>query len=552
MTRSSLPRILRAAGVALASLAAATVAASALENGLGLADASIVYLPAVIATALVVGTVGAAAFAVVAILVYDYLFTQPLHTLAINDPQEWLSLALLLLVAVIVGELTTLQRSRAELARDREHAAQALFRVSRALATRTSTEAALNEIADIVRDEGAFQAVWFTLGPDDASQRPATPTGLPEGETFTAGPHRALVRTPGDQPARWIRVHPPSRVPGRRPSADLLRIRVSAGDLTFGSIWMRAAAGPEPDRTVTRLVSAAADQVGQAIAQDRLSAEARAAAVAKESDALKSALLQSVSHDFRTPLSTIRAAVGTLRADDLARPQADAAEAIDREVAYLDRLVANLLDLSRIEAGVLKPDREVFDLGDLVERTLDRFGPALGSRPVEVEIADGLVDVDGTFVDAILANLVENVVRHTPPGTRVRIGGVTDERAVRLTVEDAGSGVAERELARLFEKFYRATPRERAVRREGLGIGLAVVRGLAEATGGAVSAARSSLGGLAITVRLPRPAARRSATEPAPGAAVAAEIVPRPAAGSGAADDAAAAEAEPGAARTVA
>lgn len=517
MTRASLLRILRASGVALASLALATVAASVLEGGLGLADASIVYLPAVIATALVVGTVGAAAFAVVAILVYDYLFTQPIHALAIDDPQEWLSLALLLLVAVIVGELTTLQRSRAELARSRERAAQALFRVSRALATRTSTEAALGEIAEILRVEGDFDAVWFTVGGDDARQRPVPPAGAQEADASVVGPHRALVRTPGDEPARWVRVHPPARVQPqprvavRRSPGDLLRVRVTAGDTGYGSIWMRATAGVEPDRTATRLVSAAADQVGQAIAQDVLVADARAAAVAKESDALKSALLQSVSHDFRTPLSTIRASVGTLRTDGLARPQADAVEAIDREVAYLDRLVANLLDLSRIEAGVLQPDREAFDLVDLVERTLDRFAPVLGARPVTVEVADGLVEADGTFLDAILANLVENVVRHTPPDAAVRLRSVADGSAVRLTVEDAGAGVPDRELERLFEKFYRAPSGRRTARREGLGIGLAVVRGLAEATGGAVSAGRSELGGLAITIELPRAAPREAA-----------------------------------------
>lgn len=515
MTRSSLPRVARAAGVALGSLALATAAASVLEGGLGLADASIVYLPAVIATALVVGTVGAAAFAVVAILVYDYLFTQPVHTLAINDPQEWLSLALLLLVAVIVGELTTLQRTRAEQAQSRERAAQALFRVSRALATRASTEAALGEIAEILRTEGGFTAVWFALGPDDASERGVTASTQATGSAptiSTATPHRALVRAPGDQPARWIRVHPPARAALRRSSADLLRIRITRGDASSGSIWAELPAGsPEPDRTSTRLVSATADQVGQAIAQDRLSAEARAAAIAKESDALKSALLQSVSHDFRTPLSTIRAAVGTLRGEPLGQPQRESVEAIDREVAYLDRLVANLLDLSRIEAGVLKADREVFDLGDLVERTIDRFAVALGDRPVTIEVDDALAEIDGTFVDAILANLVENVVRHTPSGAALRIRSTFHGDRLRLRVEDAGAGVTDPDRSRLFDKFYRGNDGGRPGRRAGLGIGLAVVRGLAEATGGSVTAEPSDLGGLAIVLDLPRPPGQRAA-----------------------------------------
>jgi two-component system sensor histidine kinase KdpD len=284
------------------------------------------------------------------------------------------------------------------------------------------------------------------------------------------------------------------------------------GDVVFGSIWLQLpAASPDPDRTATRLVSATADQVGQAIAQDRLSGEARTAAIARESDALKSALLQSVSHDFRTPLSTIRAAVGTIRAERLDQPQREAIASIDREVAYLDRLVANLLDLSRIEAGVLQANREVFDLDDLVERTLDRFAAALRGRPVTVDVDDALVEVDGPFVDAILANLVENVVRHTPPDAALRIATTVHDGRLRLVVEDAGPGVPERDLARLFEKFYRASPGGRAGLRAGLGIGLAVVRGLTVATGGSVAARRSSLGGLAIVVDLPRPTDRRAA-----------------------------------------
>jgi two-component system sensor histidine kinase KdpD len=135
---------------------------------------------------------------------------------------------------------------------------------------------------------------------------------------------------------------------------------------------------------------------------------------------------------------------------------------------------------------------------------------------VTVEVHDALVEVDGPFVDAILANLVENVVRHTPPGTPLRIATNIEDGRLRARVEDGGPGVADRDLPRLFEKFYRASPGGRPARREGLGIGLAVVRGLAEATGGSVSAERSELGGLAIVVDLPRPAAR-----PAPALAAA-------------------------------
>jgi two-component system, OmpR family, sensor histidine kinase KdpD len=262
----------------------------------------------------------------------------------------------------------------------------------------------------------------------------------------------------------------------------------------------------EPDRTETRLLSAAADQIGQALAQDRLAAESQAAEIARQSDALKSALLQSVSHDLRTPLATIRAAAGTLRpgsglsADD----QQESADAIDREVEYLNRLVTNLLDLSRIEAGALRAERDVYDLEDLVGQTVDRLRWRLGDRSVVVGLMVPPVEVDPVFLDEALTNAIENAIKYTPPGTPIRIAAnqIPGEPRVRLTVEDAGPGVPEPVLSRIFDKFYRV-PGVAGGSRSGTGIGLAVVRGLVEAMGGRVEARRGELGGLAIDIDLP-------------------------------------------------
>jgi two-component system sensor histidine kinase KdpD len=260
-----------------------------------------------------------------------------------------------------------------------------------------------------------------------------------------------------------------------------------------------------PDRTETRLLAAAADQVGQALYQDRLAAEASAAEIARQSDALKSALLQSVSHDLRTPLATIRAAAGTLRPESRLSDddRAESADAIDREVEYLNRLVTNLLDLSRIEAGALRPELDTFELDDLVGRTIERIRPRLDGRPLEVALDAPPVRVDPVFVDEAVTNALENVLKYTLPGTPVRVSAaVATPGIVRLTIEDAGPGVPEDALQRVFEKFYRV-PGGRTDSRSGTGVGLAVVRGLIEATGGEVSARRSPLGGLAIDLDLP-------------------------------------------------
>jgi two-component system sensor histidine kinase KdpD len=258
-------------------------------------------------------------------------------------------------------------------------------------------------------------------------------------------------------------------------------------------------------------MSAAADQIGQALAQDRLAAEAQAADVARQSDALKSALLQSVSHDLRTPLSTIRAAAGTLQPDsglDEEGRRASAA-AIEREVERLDRLVANLLDLGRIEAGELRADLDVFELDDIAGRTLDRFGVRLAGHNVSVDVPAIPVLVDPVFLDEALTNLLENALAFTRADSTIRVSAVApDDDAVRLTVEDDGGGVADEHLERLFERFYRAPSGDGRAgalpRRAGTGIGLAVVRGLVEAMGGEVRARRSELGGLAVELDLPR------------------------------------------------
>jgi two-component system sensor histidine kinase KdpD len=506
--------------VAIPALGVASVLVWLLETRFGIPNASPVYLLAVVVTALVSGTLGALAAAILGILLYDYLFTHPFATLEISDPGEWLSLVLLLFVGLVVGQLTGLQRARRLTAEAREREVRELFLVSRALATRSSTTAVLREIAALLRRAADMSAVWISLGPDEASERVAAEAGA---RVPTGGLHWQLRRFPGEQPAQWVRIHAPAmsrprpigdrpgpagaggQAPG--PSVDAFRVRIEAGGHPLGSLWaIRERGRGRPDRSATRLISAGADQVGQALAQDRLAAEAQAADIARQSDALKTALLQSVSHDLRTPLATIRAAAGTLRPDsDLDEEGRHAsAAAIEREVERMDRLVANLLDLGRIEAGELKADLDVFELDDLAGRTLDRFAPRLAGHQVRIDVPSIPVLVDPVFLDEALTNVLDNALKFTAAASEIRISATSrDNDAVRLVVEDDGAGVPDELLDRLFERFFRATtPGVRG--RPGTGIGLAVVRGLVEAMGGEVRARRSELGGLAVEIELPR------------------------------------------------
>jgi two-component system sensor histidine kinase KdpD len=243
------------------------------------------------------------------------------------------------------------------------------------------------------------------------------------------------------------------------------------------------------------------------VVRDRLAADATAVEVTRQSDALKSALLDSVSHDLRTPLAAIRAAAGHLMDPDVAWQPEEAravAASIDLEAQRLSRLVRNMLDLGRIEGGALHPSLELYDLADLVDPVVERLAPALAPSVVEIEVGDDLpaVNVDAIFVDQILTNLLENAARYAA-GKRIRVSVKAVGDQVWLMVDDAGPGVPATALPHLFERFYRAPRRQGSRTEGGSGIGLAVVRGLTEAIGGSVIARPSTLGGLSVVVRLP-------------------------------------------------
>jgi two-component system sensor histidine kinase KdpD len=432
----------------------------------------------------------------------------------------WLSVVLLLFVGIVVGQLTALQRSRQRTTAAREREARALFRVSRALATRPSIERVLPDIAAGLKTETLMERVWIALTVDSAGEKDVAQSGTDR----LAGPPATgvvvqLRRAPGEKPAEWVRIHQPAGRARNHPLDEVYRVLIEAGDSPIGSIWAaRSRALGLPDATETRLLAATADQLGQAISHDRMAVEAQKAEIARQSDALKSALLQSVSHDLRTPLATIRAAAGTLRPEGRADEDAqrESVEAIEREVEYLNRLVTNLLDLSRIEAGALRASPDVVELDDFVGAVIGRLAKRLQAHELDVDLPPLPIEVDPVFFDASVTNLLDNAARHTPAGTRIRVRGEPgDESQVTLTIEDNGPGVPAEALPHLFEKFYRV-PEHRAGVRHGTGIGLAVVRGLTESMGGRVAARKSDLGGLAVDMAVPAarlPAELEPATE---------------------------------------
>jgi two-component system sensor histidine kinase KdpD len=529
-------RLVRGVGGLVVALGLATLLVTLLDQVAGVPNASSGYLLAVIALAVQLGTTEAIVGAVGAFLLANFLFTVPVHTLTVLDPGEWLNLLLLQVVGVVVGQLAGRQRNRAESAELREREARGLFQVSRALATATETNQAAREVVRILKAETGMARVWIGLHGPSPLERVVADTGL--GDEPTAPPrHEILRRTEGDEPARWVALHAAARSLRSVPGLDLAayRVVIQVGDRPLGSIWaLRPRSAGSPGREETRLLAAAADQVAQALERDRLRRDATSVEVARQSEALKSALLDSVSHDLRTPIATIRAAAGSLvdRGDD---EHAVVAEAIDRQAVHLDRLVTNLLDMTRIEAGELRPQLRPVLLDDAVADTVERLRSSFAGRDVQIDVPQELppVLVDEVYLDAILSNLLDNALKYSPDDTPVRVSACRppngaglaqgaaaaglaqagaaepkpdDGRPVRLVVEDAGPGVPDEALVRIFEKFYRAAPVAAGLSaggsRRGSGIGLAIVRGLTEAMGGKVVAARSPLGGLAVSVDL--------------------------------------------------
>jgi two-component system sensor histidine kinase KdpD len=442
--------------------------------------------------------------AVAAFLVYDFFFTEPRYSLVVSDPREWLELILFLFVALVVGRLSALGSERAALAELRAGEAQAQFAVSRHLAT-SELDVAIPAIVGRIAEDAGLARAWVTAeGPAGSRVLADTRPGEPAPGS---GIVDVLVRTPGDEPARWIRAHAPARGPRPPTGTARLRIRIEADGETLGSLWATHAGG-HPGREATRLLALAADQIGLALHREQLRREAMDAEVSRRSDGLKSALLRSVSHDLRTPLAGIRAAAGSLLDPGVAFDRDAAVQAateIDAAAGRLDRMVRGLLDLGRIESGLLRPEFEAFDLRALAEAAIERVRPALGDRPIEVDIPDDLppVRVDGLLFDEVLANLLENVARHTPPPAPCRVrASLATGGVVELVVEDGGPGVSHPRMERLFAAFSRA---EGTIpdRGGGPGIGLAVVQGFAQAMGIAVAASTSPLGGLAVTLRVP-------------------------------------------------
>jgi two-component system sensor histidine kinase KdpD len=274
----------------------------------------------------------------------------------------------------------------------------------------------------------------------------------------------------------------------------------------LGTLRARRPPGTPPsDEADGRLLATVAAQLGLTAERVRLRREELAAEMLRRTDEVKSALLAAVSHQLRTPLAAIVTAAGTLQEDApwAAEDRRAVAATIEGEARRLNRIVTNLLDLSRIESGALRPQRGWYDLGALVDEALERLRPVAVGHRLVVALPDDLppLPLDYVQIEQVLANLVENAAKYAPAGTTIRVEVERAGDALVVAVADQGPGFPPTALPHLFTPFYRAA--SPGAGPHGTGLGLAVVKGLVEAHGGLVRAENTVGGGARVSFTLP-------------------------------------------------
>lgn len=502
----------------LASVMLVTLVIGLVLKRIHIANISMLYLIAVLVIAVAYGSGPAVVAAVAAFLAFDFFFVEPTYTLTVSDPEEWVALLLFLLTAIVTGQLAAGQRRRAREAQEREREAAFLYDIVRllsepdvgraldAVAERVRQELHAVAVAIVITDGDHYPAVRATAGEPDAlrfveavaaaSGRPLMKGGPPLGPR-----HRG--------PGRWVGVVLPW-LPGaaRSTIGDRLYLApITVHGQHLGTIALvRASDAPRFTATDERLLSAVATQLGIALERARLRREAAEAEALRRADELKSALLRAVSHELRTPLATISAAADSLLQEDVAWSPADRIafiRDIANEARRLSRLVDNLLDLSRIEGGYLRPQKAWHDLSGLIEEVLERLKPITADHPITVEIPEDLPPVllDYVEIAQVLTNLIENATKYTPPGTEITVRVSRTDHEVQVEVADRGPGLPPEVLGRVFEPFYRVE--RQGPRPRGTGLGLAVAKGLVEAHGGRIWAENRPDGGARFIFTLP-------------------------------------------------
>ena len=413
---------------------------------LRMAAVALLYLLPVIASAAWWGLAAGITGAVTAFLSFNYLFIEPYYTFNVHHTGDWAVLGVFLGMAVMISELMGRARINLALAQAREAEAVQLFELGTLLARARDEKAVAQALAEKTID---------SLRAD-----------------------RIEISTPSESFKRGMAFN-------RKPDA-IVPLQAARGLLGEIRVWrIRPAIQPAEERWLQTFAS----QGVLAIERIRLSNADHKARVLEESDQLKSSLLSSVSHELRTPLSAIKASVSSLRSGEIewdSEARADLLATVEEEIDHLNVLVGNLLDMSRIEAGALKPQKKPNMLAEIVEAVLARMRSQTQQHHIEMDVRDDLplVNVDFVQMEQVFTNLLTNSLKYSPPGSTIRITAQQKtEHALLVRLTNQSIPVPESDLERIFDKFYRINPSARVT---GSGLGLSITKGIIEAHGGKI------------------------------------------------------------------
>jgi two-component system, OmpR family, sensor histidine kinase KdpD len=484
---------------ALLGVALAVGVSELLWPWIGVQNTDLLFLTAIVAIAVRFGLWPSLLASVVSAICYNFFFTEPYHTFTIADPRNVVAVIFFTIVAMIVSNVAARARTLAVTAMARARTTESLYVFSRKLA-------GVGTLDDLL---------WATAYQTALMLKVRVVLLLPENGSIVvkAGyPPEDVLDKADLAAANWAWEHdrPAGRGSDTLPGAKRLFLPMRTGRGAIGVVGIDSdKPGPLLTPDQRRLLDALIDQAALAIERVHLVDDLDRAKRRVEADRLRAALLTSISHDLKTPLASIVGAAGALKdlspqLDDKAK--ADLVATILDESERLNRFIGNLLDMTKLEAGSIKPNMARHDVGEIVGSVLERAGKILARHTVDIEIAADLplLELDPVLFEQVLFNLLDNAAKYAPPETTIRIESWQDGETVMLQVIDEGSGIPPEELERVFEKFHRAYKADQV--RAGTGLGLAISRGFIEAMGGTIDAGnRSDRPGAVFTIKLPVP-----------------------------------------------
>jgi len=473
---------------------ATTLVCQPAHRFLGPTNLVMIYLLAVVLAATRLGRKPAVLTAILSVLAFDFFFVPPRFTLAVTDSEYLVTFAALFTVGVVISTLVSQARERAEAIRVREVQTASLYYLSRDLTVASDQRGILDAVVRNI--EESLRARLVVL--------------LPEGE-------RLVVRGASSDLALGVKelavadwAFRNRSLAGRGTetlgSARLLYLPLQTTGEVLGILGVELADEADYGSPQSRmLLQAFATQAALAIDRVHLGKQAEQAQILQARESLERALLNSVSHDLRTPLVSITGALGALRDKGshlLEESRADLLDAAWEEAGRLNRFVGNLLDMTRLEAGALKLKQDPCDIQDLVGCALVALESQIGSRGVEVRLPPDLpeVQMDMVLMTQVLVNLVDNALKYAPPESGIQIAAAVADGHLELEVADRGPGVSPANLGRIFDKFYRVPVPEGA---GGTGLGLSICKGIVQAHGGSIRAENREGGGLRVIITLP-------------------------------------------------